>query len=464
MAYQIDKFNNEPLTVIPDGTIDQTTDLKLIGRYYPGYGEIQNENFLYLLENFANETNPPKPIIGQLWFDTQNNTLKVYDGDQWNSSGVTEAQSTQPSGQNTGDLWWNTQSLQLYAFNGVDYTLVGPERLEPGQTRIENTTIRGLDSIDHPAIVTILTSSEDSSETVVTVTSQDTEYSVDTDDAGNIDLLGEDRFLRIKPGLNIPEVDADGVSGGGYVYWGTSSSALGLVINDEFIPAEDFVTSTSGTTTEFTGEVRVGSRLLIGNAPDDAYIQKVGNALQMNSKNVAAASSIYFTVSSGGDDLDVFEIRPDGLFPLQNLAVDIGSETQKVNQMYAQQFNGEATSALYADLAEKYTTGMEYPTGTVVAVCSHGDHDVCLANYDDVAVGVISEKPAFIMNSGCDGQAVALKGRVPVRVIGPVHKGEKVYSCENGIASTNKSDSLVGIALETAEEPGEKLVECILKV
>ena len=48
MAYTIDKYNNTQLTVVADGTIDQTTDLKLVGKNYAGYGEIQNENFVFL--------------------------------------------------------------------------------------------------------------------------------------------------------------------------------------------------------------------------------------------------------------------------------------------------------------------------------------------------------------------------------------------------------------------------------
>jgi len=69
MAYTIDRYNRTVLTVVEDGTIDQTTDLKLVGKNYAGYGEIQNENFVYLLENFASGTAPSKPISGQVWFD-----------------------------------------------------------------------------------------------------------------------------------------------------------------------------------------------------------------------------------------------------------------------------------------------------------------------------------------------------------------------------------------------------------
>ena len=66
MAYEVNKFNNVFLTSVADGTIDTTTDLRLVGKNYAGYGEVQNENFVHLLENFANTTAPPKAITGQI--------------------------------------------------------------------------------------------------------------------------------------------------------------------------------------------------------------------------------------------------------------------------------------------------------------------------------------------------------------------------------------------------------------
>ena len=78
--------------------------------------------------------------------------------------------------------------------------------------------------------------------------------------------------------------------------------------------------------------------------------------------------------------------------------------------------------------------------------------------------GVISTAPAYLMNSAADGEAVALVGRVPVRVVGSVNKGEAVFATHNGKASTNGQGKIVGIALETNSDLGEKSVECMLKV
>ena len=61
MAYTLNKYNADILTVVEDGTVDNTTDLKFIGKNYAGYGEIQNENFLFLLENFAGNNCVSRP-------------------------------------------------------------------------------------------------------------------------------------------------------------------------------------------------------------------------------------------------------------------------------------------------------------------------------------------------------------------------------------------------------------------
>ena len=80
MAYLVNHYyNNVLLTTVDDGTIDTTTDLGFVGKNYAGYGEVQNENFLFLLENFAGPTSPTKSITGQIWYDTQNNKLKFKD-------------------------------------------------------------------------------------------------------------------------------------------------------------------------------------------------------------------------------------------------------------------------------------------------------------------------------------------------------------------------------------------------
>ena len=131
--------------------------------------------------------------------------------------------------------------------------------------------------------------------------------------------------------------------------------------------------------------------------------------------------------------------------------------------IFARRFQGIATEAWYADLAEMYSTDEEYPVGTCMAV--GGDAETTAAKASTMCIGVISAKPAYLMNKGLeDGQAVGLKGRVPVRVSGPVSKGMAVYAWQDGVASTIQTIGLVGIALESSTDESEKLIECVLKV
>jgi hypothetical protein len=115
-------------------------------------------------------------------------------------------------------------------------------------------------------------------------------------------------------------------------------------------------------------------------------------------------------------------------------------------------------------LAEKYTTENELPAGTAVAVCSHTGHEVEPASAQHFCIGVVSTNPAIMMNSEAEGQYIALKGRVPVRIKGAVKKGQPVYAMADGVCTTLATTALVGIALESNDSDDEKLVECVLKV
>lgn len=79
MSYIINNSRGQVVAVIPDGTINTSaTSLALVGRAVNGYGESENENYVFLLENFANDTPPLQPILGQLWYDSDNDVLTAY--------------------------------------------------------------------------------------------------------------------------------------------------------------------------------------------------------------------------------------------------------------------------------------------------------------------------------------------------------------------------------------------------
>lgn len=126
MSYQLNRTNGELLTDLIDGQIDtDSTNLTLVGKNYAGYGEAFNENFIKLLENFANTAAPSNPLAGQIWWDTSEARLKVYDGTAWKASGGPYVQNTRPQ-MVAGDLWINNETNQVYAYDGTDTILIGP--------------------------------------------------------------------------------------------------------------------------------------------------------------------------------------------------------------------------------------------------------------------------------------------------------------------------------------------------
>ena len=125
MAYKINKTDGTLLVDLLDGSINTSaSDITLIGRNYKGFGELINENFVKLLENFASSSAPANPLRGQLWYDTSENRLKVYNGTAFATNGIIVS-STQPQ-LTTGDIWLNSLTNQMSFFDGTDLVLVGP--------------------------------------------------------------------------------------------------------------------------------------------------------------------------------------------------------------------------------------------------------------------------------------------------------------------------------------------------
>ena len=136
MAYEIrfSDFVNKGGIVIEDNTINQETSLKIPGRNSTAYGASIAENFLHLLENFANSNPPINAVEGQLWYDNSPGVdqLKLWDGTTWVAAGGLKKANTAPSVASSliGDLWVDTDNQQLYLFAGSGWVLVGPEFAE----------------------------------------------------------------------------------------------------------------------------------------------------------------------------------------------------------------------------------------------------------------------------------------------------------------------------------------------
>jgi hypothetical protein len=129
MAYTLNKTNGDLLTVLADGTTDtSTTNLTLVGKNATSYGEAINENFIKIMESFSSSTAPSVPLQGQLWWDSTNKQLAVYQGTAWKVFSHAVPSATAPSAAPTaGDLWWDTINGQLRGYTGSAWTLVGPQ-------------------------------------------------------------------------------------------------------------------------------------------------------------------------------------------------------------------------------------------------------------------------------------------------------------------------------------------------
>lgn len=152
MAYILNKFDGSPLLTLEDGTLNTSLSVGLLGRNYVGYGETQNENFIFLLENFANNAPPSTPITGQTWFNKSTSALNVYTGTAWVPVGAASISDQEPATAN-GNLWYKNTTKQLFVYDVDQWRLVGPQALEGfGTTQFESTTIIDSNDVVRPVI------------------------------------------------------------------------------------------------------------------------------------------------------------------------------------------------------------------------------------------------------------------------------------------------------------------------
>jgi hypothetical protein len=588
MSYKVDKFNGTFLVNVADGSIDTTTDLRLIGKNYAGYGEVQNENFLHLMENFANTSAPPKAVIGQIWYDSTatQKKLKFYDGNQWKIANGAASQSTAPAGLTTGDFWFDTSTNQVSIWNGTEFILVGPEQTpDLSATSIVPAIVKDTVNTNH---------------NILKVNVQNETVAVISSTAFNLNSVATpiSGFFGIKKGFTLINTPDTGITITDHFYWGTASVARGILgPNNEFLDSSAFLLQSQRGRFLDDG-VRIGDsddlRIWIENGDipviENQNYNDSGNSVilrlrtgigaqekkdplianrngvvpgQDNAFTLGATNSKWSSVYSydiygnltgnvtgnivgvhkgnllnANDDLrfdaiaDVFygrfgTIAQPGTFTgifngdlngTASNATALSGTTTDVNatpntipirdgsaNLYANQFigtadranqllvsdvyrtastaltantvvvrdnfaditarifNGTATSAQYADLAEKYLTDIEYEVGTVVSV--GGEKEVTASSWGERAIGVVSANPAFMMNKDLDGGTyIALKGRVPVKVIGAIRKGQRLIAANNGCASAGAmhSSDVFAIALESSDNIDIKLIEAVV--
>jgi hypothetical protein len=213
--------------------------------------------------------------------------------------------------------------------------------------------------------------------------------------------------------------------------------------------------TTGGKVTGVTGNITTFSSLYpsFGTATPLANLTyNLGSTSNYwNTAYINSVNAVGITVNSGK------------ILPGANTTVDIGSTSAYFNNIYGINFYGTSTTAKYADLAEKYLPDADYEVGTVV--CVGGVAEITASTFGQRAIGAISGNPAYKMNSDLAGGVyVALKGRVPVRVVGTVKKGDNLIASDNGCASSSvyHSSEVFAIALASSDETGVKLVEAII--
>ena len=590
MAYQVDKFNGTFLTSVEDGTIDSTTDLRFVGKNYAGYGEVQNENFLHLLENFANTTQPPKSVLGQIWYDSANKRLKFYNGSQFKVAGGAEVSVTAPSGLAVGEFWWDSTAKQLYTYDGTQFVLVGPEASpDLGTSSVVAQVVKD-DLNNNHTILKLLAAGN-----CVAIINNDTAFNLNT--AVN-PIAGFTSPNIIKKGITLSSTNTAGVSQSDYIYWGTASNALrlggvlaadylqkGSVVFDSEIAFKDpgftlgdgndlrirvensdevIIENRLGneitmriTVTETTDERDVAVFNSTGIVPGTTNVYNLGSstnkwatvfATAINSNLLANdtttaynASTKEFTGSFTGNivgtdttvlinattkqigytaadlqgtltgsvvgnvtgtasnatalnaklpattaTIDTVAVRDASANITANRFIGTADKADQLlvgatyrssattatantiaardasGDIYASLFQGTATAARYADLAEKYLADQEYEVGTVVVV--GGAAEVTASSYGELAIGVVSANPAFMMNKDLEGGTyIALKGRVPVKVNGTVKKGDRLVAGDLGHAQV-AADRLdvFAVALESSEDTGIKLIEAVV--
>ena len=243
-----DKENKLPITVY-DNTSSTDTSLTFPGRNVTGYGQTIAENFLALLENFAKETAPVNPVEGQLWFDTSDGVLKLWDSTTWKAASNIQKGGVEPATEQSkvGELWVDTTNQQLYVYSGTRWILVGPNF---------STGLRS------GPIVEQVIDSDNISRVVLTFYIEDVPVIIFSKDSftPKISITG---FVTIKSGLNIT---ANNIGEGGLntKIWGTATAAEALIVSDVEVAASKFLRSDIVNTTEYGINVRNNQGITLG--------------------------------------------------------------------------------------------------------------------------------------------------------------------------------------------------------
>ena len=451
MAYTINLTNGTIFATIADGTINTHSAMILVGKNYAGYGEFLDENFIHLLENGSNATAPGAPLTGQLWWDSANSLMKVYTGTAFKTISAATASASAPTGNVTGDIWWDTVNQQLKVWNGTAFVLVGPASSSgQGTSGAIVETVTDNVSVDHVVIKLYVAN------TVVGIISKDATFTPQIAIAG---------FATISPGIQLSSTVSNNLFRG----TSTDSNSLGGV------SAASFLRSDANDTTSGTLGVLNDTGLTVG-ADSDAKISVTTATSSVNIQNQTADANIAIVVNDGGVTTTALLVNGStsqvGVLGIINLNADgvgnIGSSGTAFNTIFA-----KATSAQYADVAERFAADVEMLPGTVVELGGSAEITESVNELSENVFGVISTRAAYLMNSGAGTDSthppIAMTGRVPVRVTGSICKGDRLVAAGNGLARAAKAGeatafNTIGRSLESKESESLGVIEAIVTI
>ena len=476
MAYTVTTTAGTVITTVADGTVDTThTSLTLIGKNYAGYGIFLNENYVTLLENFSSTTPPNAPLTGQLWYDNVNDILKVYNAanNVWKPISSSISQSTAPSAaiSVTGDIWWDTANAQLKIWSGSAWITIGPAYTSTAGTS-GPVTESILDNLGNPKLVVKFYISN----TPIAILSSSATFTPQTAIPG---------FSTIIPGMNL--ISASTLIGAQFTGATTGASTLGGYTASQFLRSD--IAQTTNYAFGAAGGLTVGSDLTF-DASSGAVAVVSETTLNKNirfdvNQNGVTQQALLLTASTNsatfGNNVTVSgRLSVTGnitasspIMPVSTGTVNIGSPGNKFANVHANYLVGTSVTAQYADLAERFEADAPMIPGTVVALGGIKEITSAIHELSEDVFGVISTRAGFLMNGEAGNDQthppIAVNGRVPVRVIGIVRKGDRLVSAGAGLARSAKRSEItafnvLGRALEDKNTQDEGMVEAIVKL
>ena len=374
--------------------------------YYYSNGAAFTGGSEYTVSNVA----PVNPRVRDQWYDTDSNTIFTYIDDGASQQWV---DIMSPATLNQTDALTITGNVTADRFIGNGALLTG----------IQATTVGTLSSLTVTGNISANTIS--STNIVGQLLSP-----VQT----NITAVGQLGGLVVTGNVTAGNVAANYFTGNGALLTGIQATSVGTLSS---LAVGGNVTAGNVTANYFTGN---GALLTGIQATTVGTLSSltVSGAITVNSSNNATA------IINGG----------------ANGAGNIGSSAQTFNTVFAR-----ATTAQYADLAEKYTSDDQYPPGTVVVFGGAYEVTIATTNHDPRVAGVVTSNPAYLMNDSIDGISVALTGKVPCWCEGPINKGDRLVSGD--VPGTAKRMNLmnytpgciIGKSLENIAESEIKLAQ-----